>query len=187
MLLKKDTYAYNLIMYGVLALDRMFEREILDDALAQTTLSEAYEKLSKCMPSKDQYLLDFIINILFIIEDDTKRILEAHNAPSDLNVTDFLISHIYSTERNSVEYTNGCIEDLASSIFWDSRPKTIMDIGCGQGIFLTKSALSQVGSEYYGIEVDKDNAMISKLKMCILNQDIDRIQNEHVFSIDLRN
>ena len=187
MLLKKDTYAYNQIMFGVLALNRMFEREVLDDALAQTTLSEAYEKLSKYMPSKDQYLLDFIFNNLFIIEDDTKRILEAHNAPSDLNVTDFLISHIYSTERNSVEYTSGCIEDLASSIFWDSRPKTIMDIGCGQGIFLTKSALSQVGSEYYGIEVDRDNAMISKLKMSILNQDIDRIQNEDVFSIDFRN
>ena len=103
MLLKKDTYAYNQIMFGVLALDRMFEREVLDDALAQTTLSEAYEKLSKYMPEKDQYLLDFIFNNLFIIEDDTKRILEAHNAPSDLNVTDFLISHIYSTERNSVE------------------------------------------------------------------------------------
>ena len=58
MLLKKDTYAYNQIMFGVLALDRMFEREVLDDALAQTTLSEAYEKLSKYMPSKDQYLLD---------------------------------------------------------------------------------------------------------------------------------
>lgn len=50
MLLKKDTYAYNQIMFGVLALDRMFEREVLDDALAQPTLSEAYEKLSKCMP-----------------------------------------------------------------------------------------------------------------------------------------
>lgn len=186
MLKNIEPYTQNQITFGVLALNRMFERKALDDALAQDTLSEAYETLNNVALPEHRDILAFIFRNLFAAEKDTQRIRETLDTIDDIDVPDFV--NAYQNRDNEIygSYTGGAIEKLATAFFAPSKPKTVMDIGCGQGVFLTETAIHEKAGELHGIEINADDAMVARMKMLILNRDMNRIRCEDVFDMDFR-
>lgn len=187
MLKKIDPEIQNKITFGVLALNRMFEREVLDDALAQAALSEAYETLNTAALPEHRNILSFIFYNLFAAEKDTQRIRETLDTIDDIDVPDFV--NAYRNRDNEIHgsYTSGDIEKLATAVFAPSETKTVMDIGCGQGVFLTETAIREKSTELHGIEICKDDSIVAQMKMLLLGQDTNLIRCEDVFDIDFRN
>ena len=187
MMKKIEPEIQNNITFGVLALNRMFERETLNDAFAQATLSEAYETLNTKALPEHRNILTFIFHNLFAAEKDTQRIRETLDTIDDIDVPDFV--NAYRNRENEIHgsYTSGDIEKLATAIFAPSESKTVMDIGCGQGVFLTETAIREKSTELHGIELSKDDAIVAQMKMLLLGQDMNRIRCEDVFDIDFRN
>lgn len=177
----------NQITFGVLALNRMLERKVLDDALAQDALSEAHETLNTAVLPEHQDILTFIFRNLFAAEKGTQRIRETLDTIDDIDVPDFV--NAYRNRDNEIygSYTSGDIEKLATAFFGPSEPKTVMDIGCGQGVFLTKTAIRRKDTELHGIEIKADDAIVARMKMLILNRDVNHIRCEDVFDMDFRN
>ena len=177
----------NQITFGVLALNRMLERKALDDALAQDTLSEAHETLNTAVRPEHRDILTFIFRNLFAAEKDTQRIRETLDTIDDIDVPDFV--NAYRNRDNEIygSYTSGDIEKLATAVFAPSESKTVMDIGCGQGVFLTETAIHEKAGELHGIEIKQEDAIVARMKMLILNRDMNHIRCEDVFDIDFRN
>lgn len=177
----------NQITFGVLALNRMLERKALDNALAQDALSEAHETLNTAVRPEHQDILTFIFHNLFAAEKDTQRIRETLDTIDDIDVPDFV--NAYRNRDNEIygSYTSGDIEKLATAVFAPSETKTVMDIGCGQGVFLTETAIREKSTELHGIELSKDDAIVAQMKMFLLGQDMNHIRCEDVFDIDFRN
>ena len=186
MLKNIEPYTQNQITFGVLALNRMVERKALDDALAQDALSEAYETLNNVALPEHRDILAFIFRNLFAAEKDTQRIRETLDTIDDIDVPDFV--NAYRNRDNEIygSYTSGDIEKLATAFFGPSESKTVMDIGCGQGVFLTETAIRRKDTELHGIEINADDAMVTRMKMLILNRDMNRIRCEDVFDMDFR-
>lgn len=184
MLKNIEPYTQNQITFGVLALNRMVERKALDDALAQDALSEAYETLDDAALPEHRDILTFIFRNLFAAEKDTQRIRETLDTIDDIDVPDFV--NAYRNRDNEIygSYTSGDIEKLVTAVFAPSESKTVMDIGCGQGVFLTETALREKAGELHGIEINADDAMVTRMKMLILNRDMNRIRCEDVFDMD---
>lgn len=174
----------NQITFGVLALNRMFERKTLDDALAQDALSEAHETLNTAVRPEHRDILTFIFRNLFAAEKDTQRIRETLDTIDDIDVPAFV--NAYRNRDNEIygSYTNGDIEKLATAVFAPSESKTVMDIGCGQGVFLTETAIQEKAGELHGIEIKQEDAIVARMKMLILNRDMNHIRCEDVFDID---
>ena len=177
----------NQITFGVLALNRMLERKALDDALAQDTLSEAHETLNTAVRPEHRDILTFIFRNLFAAEKDTQRIRETLDTIDDIDVPDFVNAYRNRDNETYGSYTSGDIEKLATAIFSPSESKTVMDIGCGQGVFLTETAIHEKASELHGIEIKQEDAIVARMKMLILNRDMNHIRCEDVFDIDFRN
>lgn len=177
----------NQITFGVLALNRILERKALDDALAQDTLSEAHETLNTAVRPEHRDILTFIFRNLFAAEKGTQRIRETLDTIDDIDVPDFV--NAYRNRDNEIHgsYTSGDIEKLATAIFAPSESTTVMDIGCGQGVFLTETAIHEKAGELHGIEIKQEDAIVARMKMLILNRDMNRIRCEDVFDIDFRN
>lgn len=177
----------NQITFGVLALNRMLERKALDDALAQDALSEAHEALNTAVRPEHRDILTFIFRNLFAAEKDTQRIQETRDSIDDIDMPGFVSA--YRNRENEIHgsYTSGDIEKLATAIFAPSESTTVMDIGCGQGVFLTETAIHEKASELHGIEIKQEDAIVARMKMLILNRDMNRIRCEDVFDIDFRN
>lgn len=177
----------NQITFGVLALNRILERKALDDALAQDALSEAHETLNTAVRPEHRDILTFIFRNLFAAEKDTQRIRETLDTIDDIDVPDFV--NAYRNRDNEIRgsYTSGDIEKLATAVFAPSESKTVMDIGCGQGVFLTETAIHEKAGELHGIEIKQEDAIVARMKMLILNRDMNHIRCEDVFDIDFRN
>lgn len=186
MLKNIEPYTQNQITFGVLALNRMFERKALDDALAQDTLSEAYETLNNVALPEHRDILAFIFRNLFAAEKDTQRIRETLDTIDDIDVPDFVNAYRNRDNENYGSYTSGDIEKLATAFFGPSESKTVMDIGCGQGVFLTETAIHEKAGELHGIEIKQEDAIVSRMKMLILNRDMNHIRCEDVFDMDFR-
>ena len=187
MLKKIDPEIQNKITFGVLALNRMFEREVLDDALAQDALSEAHETLNAAVRPEHRDILSFIFYNLFAAEKDTQRIRETLDSIDDIDMPGFVSAYRNRDNEIHGSYTSGDIEKLATAIFAPSESTTVMDIGCGQGVFLTETAIREKSTELHGIELCKDDSIVAQMKMLILNRDMNRIRCEDVFDIDFRN
>ena len=187
MLKKIDPEIQNKITFGVLALNRMFEREVLDDALAQAALSEAHETLNAAVRPEHRDILTFIFRNLFAAEKDTQRIRETRDSIDDIDMPGFVSAYRNRDNEIHGSYTSGDIEKLATAIFAPSETKTVMDIGCGQGVFLTETAIREKSTELHGIELCKDDSIVAQMKMLLLGQDMNLIRCEDVFDIDFRN
>ena len=187
MLKKIDPEIQNKITFGVLALNRMLERKALDDALAQDTLSEAHETLNTAVRPEHRDILTFIFRNLFAAEKDTQRIRETLDTIDDIDVPDFVNAYRNRDNETHESYTSGDIEKLATAIFAPSESETVMDIGCGQGVFLTETAIREKSTELHGIELCKDDSIVAQMKMLLLGQDTNLIRCEDVFDIDFRN
>lgn len=187
MLKKIDPEIQNKITFGVLALNRMLERKALDDALAQDTLSEAHETLNTAVRPEHRDILTFIFRNLFAAEKDTQRIRETLDTIDDIDVPDFVNAYRNRDNETHESYTSGDIEKLATAIFAPSESETVMDIGCGQGVFLTETAIREKSTELHGIELCKDDSIVARMKMLLLGQDTNLIRCEDVFDIDFRN
>lgn len=187
MLKKIDPEIQNKITFGVLALNRMFEREVLDDALAQDALSEAHETLNAAVRPEHRNILSFIFYNLFAAEKDTQRIRETLDTIDDIDMPDFVSAYRNRDNEIHGSYTSGDIEKLATAIFAPSESTTVMDIGCGQGVFLTETAIHEKAGELHGIELCKDDSIVAQMKMLLLGQDTNLIRCEDVFDIDFRN
>lgn len=187
MLKKIDPEIQNKITFGVLALNRMFEREVLDDALAQAALSEAYETLNTAALPEHRNILSFIFYNLFAAEKDTQRIRETRDSIDDIDMPGFVSAYRNRDNEIHGSYTSGDIEKLATAIFAPSESTTVMDIGCGQGVFLTETAIREKSTELHGIELCKDDSIVAQMKMLLLGQDMNLIRCEDVFDIDFRN
>lgn len=177
----------NQITFGVLALNRILERKALDDALAQDTLSEAHETLNTAVRPDHRDILTFIFRNLFAAEKDTQRIRETLDTIDDIDVPDFVSAYRNRDNEIHGSYTSGDIEKLATAIFAPSESTTVMDIGCGQGVFLTETAIREKSTELHGIELCKDDSIVAQMKMLLLGQDTNLIRCEDVFDIDFRN
>ena len=177
----------NQITFGVLALNRMLERKALDDALAQDTLSEAHETLNTAVRPEHRDILTFIFRNLFAAEKDTQRIRETLDTIDDIDVPDFVSAYRNRDNEIHGSYTSGDIEKLAAAVFAPSKSKTVMDIGCGQGVFLTETAIHEKAGELHGIELCKDDSIVAQMKMLLLGQDTNHIRCEDVVDIDFRN
>ena len=177
----------NQITFGVLTLNRMFERKTLDDALAQDALSKAHETLNTAVRPEHRDILTFIFRNLFAAEKDTQRIRKTLDTINDIDVPDFVSA--YRNRDNEIygSYTSGDIEKLATAVFAPSESKTVMDIGCGQGVFLTETAIHEKAGELHGIEIKQEDAIVTRMKMLLLGQDVNRIRCEDVFDMDFRN
>lgn len=177
----------NQITFGVLALNRILERKALDDALAQDTLSEAHETLNTAVRPEHRDILTFIFRNLFAAEKDTQRIRETLDTIDDIDVPDFV--NAYRNRDNEIRgsYTSGDIEKLATAVFAPSESKTVMDIGCGQGVFLTEIAIHEKAGKLHGIEIKQEDAIVARMKMLLLGRDMNLIRCEDVFDIDFRN
>ncbi len=187
MLKNIEPYTQNQITFGVLALNRMFERKALDDALAQDTLSEAHETLNTAVRPEHRDILTFIFRNLFAAEKDTQRIRETLDTIEDIDVPDFVSAYRNRDNKIHGSYTSGDIEKLATAFFGPSKPKTVMDIGCGQGVFLTETAIHEKAGELHGIEIKQEDAIVTRMKMLLLGRDMNRIRCEDVFDMDFRN
>lgn len=187
MMKKIEPEIQNNITFGVLALNRMFERETLNDAFAQATLSEAYETLNTKALPEHRNILTFIFHSLFATEKDTQRIRETRDSIDDIDVPGFVSAYRNRDNEIHGSYTSGDIEKLATAIFAPSESTTVMDIGCGQGVFLTETAIREKSTELHGIELCKDDSIVAQMKMLILNRDMNHIRCEDVFDIDFRN
>lgn len=181
-----EPYIQSQLTFGVLTLNRMFDLETLNDALAQDALSEAHETLNTAVRPEHWDILTFIFRNLFAAEKDTQRIRETLDTIEDIDVPDFV--NAYRNRDNEIywSYTSGDIEKLATAFFDPSKPKTVMDIGCGQGVFLTETAIHEEADELHGIEIKEDDAMVTRMKMLILNRDMNCIRCEDVFDMDFR-
>lgn len=177
----------NQITFGVLALNRMLERKALDDALAQDALSEAHETLNAAVRPEHRDILTFIFRNLFAAEKDTQRIRETLDTIDDIDMPDFVSAYRNRDNEIHGSYTSGDIEKLATAIFAPSESTTVMDIGCGQGVFLTETAIREKSTELHGIELSKDDATVAQMKMLLLGRDMNLIRCEDVFDIDFRN
>lgn len=187
MLKNIEPYTQNQITFGVLALNRMFEREALDDALAQDALSEAHETLNTAVRPEHRDILTFIFRNLFAAEKDTQRIRETLDTIEDIDMPDFVSAYRNRDNKIHGSYTSGDIEKLATAFFGPSKPKTVMDIGCGQGVFLTETAIHEKAGKLHGIEIKQEDAIVARMKMLLLNRDMNRILCEDVFDMDFRN
>lgn len=187
MLKNIDPYIQNQITFGVLTLNRMFERKTLDDALAQDALSEAHETLNTAVRPEHRDILTFIFLNLFAAEKDTQRIRETLDTIEDIDVPDFVSAYRNRDNEIHGSYTSGDIEKLATAVFAPSESTTVMDIGCGQGVFLTETAFHEKAGELHGIEIKANDAIVTKMKMLLLNRDMNRILCEDVFDMDFRN
>lgn len=187
MLKKIESDIQNQITFGVLTLNRMFEREVLDDALAQATLSEAYETLNTAALPEHRNILSFIFYNLFAAEKDTQRIRETRDSIDDIDMPGFVSAYRNRDNEIHGSYTSENIEKLATAIFAPSESTTVMDIGCGQGVFLTETAIREKSTELHGIELCKDDSIVARMKMLLLGQDMNLIRCEDVFDIDFRN
>lgn len=186
MLKNIEPYTQNQITFGVLTLNRMFDRETLNDALAQDALSETYETLDDAALPEHRDILSFIFYDLFAAEEDAGRIRETLDTIEDIDVPGFVSTYLDRNKEIYELYTGGAIEKLATAFFAPSKPKTVMDIGCGQGVFLTETAIRRKDTELHGIEINADDAMVTRMKMLILNRDMNRIRCEDVFDMDFR-
>ena len=187
MLKKINPEIQNQITFGVLALNRMLERKALDDALAQDALSEAHETLNAAVRPEHRDILTFIFRNLFAAEKDTQRIRETLDTIDDIDMPDFVSAYRNRDNEIHGSYTSGDIEKLATAIFAPSESTTVMDIGCGQGVFLTETAIREKSTELHGIELCKDDSIVAQMKMLLLGQDTNLIRCEDVFDIDFRN
>ena len=187
MLKNIEPYTQNQITFGVLALNRMFERKALDDALAQDALSEAHETLNTAVRPEHRDILTFIFQDLFVFEEDARRIREILDTIDDIDVLDFVSAYRNRDNEIHGSYTSGDIEKLATAVFAPSEFKTVMDIGCGQGVFLTETAIHEKAGELHGIEIKQEDAIVTRMKMLLLGQDVNRIRCEDVFDMDFRN
>ena len=187
MLKNIEPYTQNQITFGVLALNRMFERKALDDALAQDALSEAHETLNTAVRPEHRDILTFIFQDLFVFEEDARRIREILDTIDDIDVLDFVSAYRNRDNKIHGSYTSGDIEKLATAVFAPSEFKTVMDIGCGQGVFLTETAIHEKAGELHGIEIKQEDAIVTRMKMLLLGQDVNRIRCEDVFDMDFRN
>ena len=177
----------NQITFGVLALNRMVERKVLDDAVAQDALSEAHETLNTAVRPEYRDILTFIFRNLFAAEKDTQRIRKTLDTIDDIDVPDFVSAYRNRDNEIHGSYTCGDIEKLATAVFAPSESKTVMDIGCGQGVFLTETAIHEKAGELHGIEIKQEDAIVTRMKMLLLGQDVNRIRCEDVFDMDFRN
>ncbi len=182
-----EPYIQNQITFGVLTLNRMFERETLNDALAQDALTEAHETLNTAVLPEHQDILTFIFHDLFAAEEDAGRIRETLDTIEDIDVPDFVSAYRNRDNENYGSYTSGDIEKLATAVFAPSESKTVMDIGCGQGVFLTETAIHEKAGELHGIEIKQEDAIVARMKMLLLGRDMNRIRCEDVFDMDFRN
>lgn len=182
-----DPVIQSQITFGVLALDRMFERKTLDDALAQAALSDAYKILDCAVRPEHRDILTFIFQDLFVFEEDARRVLKILDTIDDIDVVGFVSTYLNRNKEIYELYTGGAIEKLATAFFGPSKPKTVMDIGCGQGVFLTETAIHEKAGELHGIEIKANDAIVTRMKMLILGQDMNHIRCEDVFDMDFRN
>jgi type I restriction enzyme M protein len=189
-MLKKDSYTYNQIVFALLALAQMFDKETLQNGLNQDSLDATRDHLSMSVAPKHKELLDFIFDDILSLEDDNSGLVETAASLNDMTDEEFIkfiSSYRYHYDEYSGEvYTNGAIASIVASILGDgasqNRLESVLDIGCGQGVFLTEAAMRDVGSEYYGIDINNHSVMVAKLKMLILGEDPERIINENIFN-----
>lgn len=187
MLKNIEPYTQNQITFGALALNRMFERKALDDALAQAELSDVYKILDCAVRPEHRDILTFIFQDLFVFEEDARRIREILDTIDDIDVVGFVSTYLNRNKEIYELYTGGAIEKLATAFFAPSKPKTVMDIGCGQGVFLTETAIHEKAGELHGIEIKQEDAIVARMKMLILGRDMNHIRCEDVFDMDFRN
>lgn len=181
MLIKKTSYVYKQIAYGLLGLRCIVDDKSLRNALSNNYPLSAKKALEDKISIEHQEIFNFIFEDLFSTEEDTERIREIYSGINSIDKYAFVDSYRYQTVNKSGDYTNGCIEELAASIIADKNPSNVLDMCSGQAIFLTKAFLSNAAPDYYGIEINRENALISKIKCLILGVNPDRIKTGDVF------
>ena len=187
MLLKKDSYIHKQITFGLLGLRRMFDDKTLSAALKKSDLKESREILEASVAPEYMEMLEFVIEDLFSTEEGTERINEVYSDLYSVDVESFVISYRYRSAETLDDYTNGCIEEIAASIIQREDPSNVMDLCSGQGVFLTTYFYYMdyylgTADKYCGIEINKQNAMVSKIKYLILGLDPDNITIGDVFN-----
>lgn len=181
MLIKKTSYVYKQIAYGLLGLRCIVDEKSLRNALSNNDPLAAKKALEDEISIEHQEIFNFIFEDLFSTEEDTERIREIYSGINSIDKYAFVDSYRYQTVNKSGDYTNGCIEELAASIIADKNPSNVLDMCSGQAIFLTKAFLLNSAPDYYGIEINRENALISKIKCLILGVNPDRIKTGDVF------
>ena len=172
------------LTFGLLALRCMFDEDVLESSLQENDIQKVKEKLKAIVSEEYDEMLDFILEELFSLEDGTERIREVYADIDSIYEDSFAESYRYSAPGMQDDYTNGSIEALAASIFATERPSTVMDLCSGQGVFLTAASRCSADA-YHGIEINKDYAMISKLKFLITGYDHKAIRIDDVFNPNL--
>lgn len=181
MLIKKTSYIYKQITFGLLGLRHIVDDDKLQDAFNKNNLQAAKDELEVVIPKEYKEIFDFIFEDLFATEEDTVRIREIYSEIDSIDEQSFVDSYRFKSVNKSCDYTNGCIEDIATSIIANENPSSVMDLCSGQSIFLTKAILENAARDYNGIEINKQYVLISKLKLLILGANPDRIKNGDVF------
>ena len=186
MLLKKDSYIYKQLTFALISLRHMFDDETIASALKRSNIEHAKHFLARSVSEDKSYLLSFIFDDLLSTEDDTERIRDLYGMIDSISEERIVKSFRYrENDRSgsrSNDYTDGCIESIAASILSFDKPNDVMDIGCGQGVFLAEAKRQEICSEYYGIEINQALANIAKLKMLILGCDDSCVDNSDLFS-----
>ena len=191
MLLKKDSYIHKQITFGLLGLRRMFDNSTLSNALNKGDLKDAKEMLKTRVAAEYKEMLEFVFEELFSTEEGTERINEVFTDLYSVDVEPFVISYRYRSAEILDDYTNGCIEEIAASILRREEPSNVMDLCSGQGVFLTTyfyylDYFMGTADKYCGIEINKQNAMVSKMKFLILGLDPNNIKIGDVFNANFK-
>ena len=182
MLLKKDSYIYKQIAFGLLGLRRMFDDESLSSAFHNNSIQSAKEALERSVKPEHKAMFDFILESLFSTEEGTDRIEEVFSDIDSIEEISFVDSYRYNCSDVLDDYTNGCIEEIAASIIANENPSSIMDLGSGQGVFLTTALCMDAAEDYHGIELNREYALVSQIKFLIFGLNPDNIKTEDVFN-----
>lgn len=182
---KQGTYIYDQLMFGLLGLMQMVGDDDIAEALKEESVETAKTVLEPKIIQDYMDLFEFIFEDLFSTEDNMDRINEVYNNIGETNIQEFLSSYRYRTvNEQRDDYTNGRIEIIASSILGQDDPKSVIDICSGQGVFLTEAILEGVAKEYSGIEICRDSAIVSKIKILIFGMNLGNIKCGDLFNED---
>lgn len=175
------------ITFGLLGLRCMFDEDLLASSFQDNSIQNVKENLKRYVSDEYEEMFEFIFDNLFALEEGTERIEEIYSDIDSIDEYSFVDSYRYSGPETLNDYTNGSIEKLAASIIAAERPSDVMDLCSGQGVFLTSAILKSSADDYYGIEINRDYALVSKLKLLITGYDPNTIRVGDVFDTSLYN
>ena len=187
MLVKRGSYLHDQLLFGLLGIRHMFDREIIELAIHEETLGASYKVLESRVSAECKEILEFIYDDLFSTEESTERLRVIYGEMDNLAEVEFLSSYRYhAVDDDGTMYTNGRIEIIVSAILARDKPLRILDIGSGQGVFLSEAISQGIAEEYFGIEISKELAMISKIKMLVLGMNPSQIKIGNIFDENLQ-